>query len=167
MKKKISIIVAVAQNNAIGKNNQLLWHLSDDLKRFKLLTTGHTIIMGKKTFESLPIKPLPKRRSIVITDKKDEVIDGCIMAYSIGEAIEKADPQNENFIIGGGSIYSQFLPIADKLYLTVVHKDFEADTFFPEIDFEEWEEIEKAEKMTDKKNDLTYSYLIYRRKSEY
>lgn len=164
MKKNISIIVAIARNYAIGKDNQLLWHLSDDLKRFKELTTGHTIIMGKKTFESLPVKPLPNRKSIVITDNKNETIKGCIMAYSIDEAIEKADPISENFVIGGGSIYKQFLHIADKLYLTIVHKDFEADTFFPEINFDEWEEIEKKENMTDEKSGLTYSYLIYKRK---
>jgi dihydrofolate reductase len=164
MKKNISIIVAIARNYAIGKDNQLLWHLSDDLKRFKELTTGHTIIMGKKTFESLPVKPLPNRKSIVITDNKNETINGCIMAYSIDEAIEKADPISENFVIGGGSIYKQFLHIADKLYLTIVHKDFDADTFFPEINFNEWEEIEKKENMTDEKSGLTYSYLIYKRK---
>ncbi len=164
MKKNISIIVAIARNYAIGKDNQLLWHLSDDLKRFKELTTGHTIIMGKKTFESLPVKPLPNRKSIVITDNKNETINGCVMAYSIDEAIEKADPISENFVIGGGSIYKQFLHIADKLYLTIVHKDFDADTFFPEINFDEWEEIEKKENMTDEKSGLTYSYLIYKRK---
>lgn len=163
MKKQISIIVAIARNYAIGKDNQLLWHLSDDLKRFKKLTTGHTIIMGRKTFESLPVKPLPDRRSIVISDNINEVLEGCIMAYSINEAIDKADPISENFVIGGGSIYSQFLPIANKLYLTMVHKNFEADTFFPEIDFNEWLEIEKSEKMIDEKNNLTYSYLTYER----
>jgi len=164
MEKQISIIVAIAQNYAIGKNNQLLWHLSDDLKRFKQLTTGNTVIMGRKTFESLPVKPLPNRKNIVITDNNGEAIDGCIMAYSIEQAIEKADSISENFIIGGGSIYSQFLPIADKLYLTIVHHDFDADTFFPSINFDEWEEIEKTEKITDIKSNLTYSYHIYTRK---
>lgn len=163
MSKQISIIVAIAQNNAIGKDNDLLWHLSGDLKRFKELTTGHTIIMGKRTFESLPVRPLPNRRSIVITDQPNEQIPGCIMAYSIQDAIDKCDEIDENFIIGGGSVYNQFMPIADKLYLTMVHKDFEADTFYPEINFGQWTAIEKQENILDEKSGLTYSYLIYKR----
>jgi len=164
MKKQISIIVAIASNNGIGKDNDLLWHIPDDLKRFKKLTTGHSIIMGKKTYESLPIRPLPNRRSIVITDDKDEKIDGCIMAYSIEEAIEKMDSDKENFIIGGGSIYSQFLPIADKFYLTQVHKDFEADVFFPEINFDEWNTIEEVKVENDDAVYFNYTYLILKRK---
>ncbi|MCX6233085.1 MAG: dihydrofolate reductase [Bacteroidetes bacterium] len=165
MSKQISIIVAIADNNAIGKDNQLLWHLSEDLKRFKLLTTHHTIVMGKKTFESLPVRPLPNRRSIVITDIADEKIDGCVMAYSIEEAVGLCDETEENFIIGGGSVYKQFMSIANKLYLTKVHKNFEADTFYPEIDFSEWELMEKQENLTDEKTGLNYSYLIYQRKA--
>jgi dihydrofolate reductase len=164
MNKQISIIVAIAQNNAIGKDNDLLWHLSGDLKRFKELTTGHTIVMGKRTFESLPVRPLPNRKSIVITDVEGEQIPGCVMAYSIEDAIAKFDNTDENFIIGGGSVYRQFMPIADKLYLTVVHKDFEADTFYPEINFDEWQAIEKQENIFDEKSGLTYSYIIYIRK---
>jgi dihydrofolate reductase len=164
MNKQISIIVAIAQNNAIGKDNDLLWHLSGDLKRFKELTTGHTIVMGKRTFESLPVRPLPNRKSIVITDVEGEQIPGCVMAYSIEDAIAKFDNTDENFIIGGGSVYRQFMPIADKLYLTVVHKDFEADTFYPEINFDEWQAIEKQENISDEKSGLTYSYIIYIRK---
>jgi len=161
--KHISIIVAIADNNAIGKDNQLLWHLSDDLKRFKQLTTGHTIIMGKRTFESLPVRPLPNRRSIVITDVFNETIPGCLMAYSIQDAIDLCDKYDENFIIGGGSVYNQFMPIADKLYLTLVHKDFEADTFYPEIDYSKWELIHNDSNLYDEKSDLTYSYLIYKK----
>jgi len=165
MSKQLSIIVAIADNYAIGKDNQLLWHLSEDLKRFKQLTTHHTIVMGKRTFESLPIRPLPNRRSIVITDDINEKIDGCVMAYSIEEAILLCDEMQENFIIGGGSVYKQFMPIANKLYLTKVHKDFEADTFYPEINFSEWEIVEKQENLLDEKSGLSYSYLIYKRKS--
>jgi dihydrofolate reductase len=143
MKPVISIIVAIARNNAIGKDNQLLWHISEDLKRFKRLTTGHTIVMGKRTFESLPVRPLSNRRSLVITDVPGEEIEGCIMAYSIDDAIEKMEAGQENFIIGGGSVYRQFLPLADKLYLTLVEKDFEADTFFPDINFGQWEVLSK------------------------
>ncbi len=166
MSKQLSIIVAIAKNYAIGKDNQLLWHLSEDLKRFKQLTTNHTIVMGKKTFESLPIRPLPNRRNIVITDDINEKIEGCLMAYSIDEAIDQCDDNQENFIIGGASIYTQFMPIATKFYLTKVHKDFEADTFYPEIDFSEWEIIEKQENLFDEKSGLSYSYLVYKRKSK-
>jgi len=163
MNKQLSIIVAIADNNAIGKDNQLLWHLSEDLKRFKQLTTHHTIVMGKKTFESLPIRPLPNRRSIVITDDLNEKIEGCTMAYSIEDAINLCDSDNENFIIGGGSIYKQFMPFTNKLYITKVHKDFDADTFYPEINFSEWEIIENQANLYDDKSGLNYSYLIYKR----
>ena len=134
----ISIIVAIASNNAIGKNNDLLWHIPADLKRFKLITSGHPVIMGKRTWESLPRRPLPNRRNIVITDIQGETIEGCEMAYAIDEAIAMCDPAEENFIIGGASVYRQFLPHADRLYLTLVKKDFDADVFFPEIDFSQW-----------------------------
>ena len=158
--KEISIIVAIAQNNAIGKDNQLLWHIPADLKRFKKLTTGHTIVMGKRTFYSLPIRPLPNRRSIVITDVPGEEIEGCTMAYSIEEAIEKMDSGKENFIIGGGMVYKQFLPLAQQLYLTIVQKDFDADTFL-EIDLSGWEMIEKEEHPEE---ELPYYYINLRRK---
>jgi len=160
--KNISIIVAIASNNAIGRDNKLLWHISADLKRFKKLTTGNTIVMGKRTFESLPAKPLPNRRSIVITDVAVEQIEGCIMAYSIEEAIEKMDGEKENFIIGGGSVYRQFLPFANRLYLTVVKKDFEADTFFPEIDFSEWETLQQEDHLEEA---LPYFFIDLKRKS--
>jgi dihydrofolate reductase len=158
--KNISIIVAMAQNYAIGKDNQLLWHISDDLKRFKKLTAGHTIVMGKNTFYSLPVRPLPNRRSIVITDVAGEKIDGCEMAYSIDEAISLFDDEKENFIIGGGSIYRQFMNYADKLYITWVYKDFEADTFYPEIDETIWKVNEKEEHF-DEASQLKYAFCIY------
>jgi len=161
LEKKISIIVAVAQNNAIGKDNKLLWHISEDLKRFKRITGGNTVIMGKNTFFSLPVRPLPNRTNIVITDIPGEKIDNCVMAYSIEDAILKCDNSNENFIIGGGSVYMQFLPVADKLYLTKVNKDFEADVFFPEINLNEWKLITKEDCNSDTQNDFTYSFLIY------
>ncbi len=163
--KNISIIVAVAKNNAIGKDNKLLWHLSEDLKRFKLLTTGHTIIMGKNTYYSLPRRPLPNRTHIVLTDVPGEQIDDCIMAYSIEDAISKMDPVEENFIIGGASIYRQFLPHANKLYITWVHGSFEADTFFPEINEQEWVRIlEEDFPHPDEKNPYPFTYVIYKRK---
>jgi dihydrofolate reductase len=162
--KEISIIVAIADNNAIGKDNQLLWHLSEDLRRFKRLTTGHTVVMGKRTFESLPFRPLKNRRNIVITDTEGEEIDGCEMAYSIEEAIEKMDDGKENFIIGGGSVYRQFLPLATRLYITRVKHSFNADTFFSEIDFSEWMLLEKLENEPDEKNPYPYDFLTYKRK---
>ena len=162
----ISIIVAIASNYAIGKDNDLLWHISKDLKRFKELTDGHTIVMGKKTYFSLPKRPLPNRTNMVITDVPGEQIDDCLMAYSIEDAIKKMDQDGENFIIGGGSIYRQFMPYADKLYITRVHKDFDADTFFPEISLDEWKLIEKDEVNDDPQNDFTYSFETYERKEK-
>jgi len=163
--RHISIIVAIAENYAIGLRNELLFHLSDDLKRFKKLTTGRTIIMGKRTFESLPNRPLPNRRSLVITDIAGETIPGCEMAYSIEDAIAKTEPETENFVIGGGSIYRQFLPYADKLYITWVHKSFEADTFFPKIDLSEWELLDKTDIPFQQETGLAYSYCVYKRKA--
>ena len=160
----ISIIVAVAENNAIGKDNDLLWHISDDLKRFKKITSGHKIIMGKNTFLSLPVRPLPYRTSIVITDEPSDNYDGCIMAYSIEEAIVNCEKDEECFIIGGGSIYRQFLPLADKLYLTKVKRAYEADIFFPAISEEEWELIEKEDHIDHQNNSLHFSFLTYIRK---
>lgn len=161
--KNISIIVAVAENNAIGKDNKLLWHISDDLKRFKKLTTGHIVIMGKKTFDSLPNGALPNRTNIVITDDINDKFEDCIMAYSIEDALDKSDDNKEIFIIGGGSIYKQFLKYANKLYLTKVHKSFEGDVFFPEIDINEWKLIEQVNFEPDDKTTFAYSYLIYKK----
>ncbi len=162
--KDISIIVAIAENNAIGLNNDLLWHISDDLKRFKKLTTGNVIIMGKRTYESLPKGALPNRVNMVITDNKDERIEGCVMAYSLDEAIALMDETKENFIIGGGMVYKQFLPIANKLYLTTVHKEFEADTFFPAINREEWKVQEEEFVAANDKNDFDHTYEVLVRK---
>lgn len=159
--KDISIIVAIAANNAIGKDNDLLWHISDDLKRFKRLTENHFIIMGKKTYYSLPIRPLPKRTNMIITDIAEEQIDNCLMAYSINDSIKKMDAEKENFIIGGGSIYEQFMPHANKLYITRVHQDFEGDTFFPEISLNEWKLAEKIDINDDNQNNFTYTFETY------
>jgi dihydrofolate reductase len=162
---KISIIVAVAKNKAIGKDNKLLWHLSEDLKRFKRFTSGNPVIMGKNTYYSLPKRPLPNRLNIVITDVKGEQIDDCMMAYSIEDAIQKMDVEKENFVIGGASIYKQFMDHADKLYITWVHEDFEADTFFPEIDLNIWEIMSKEDfPETDEKNPFPSSLIIYERR---
>lgn len=159
----ISIIVAIAQNFAIGKNNDLLFHLSNDLKRFKEITTGHPVIMGRNTLLSLPKGALPNRRNIVITDNPEEKFDRCEMVFSIQEAAEAVKNEQEAFIIGGGMIYRQFYPIAGKLYLTVVHQDFDADVWFPEINYSEWSEVSR-EDLYDEKNGFNYSYLNLVRK---
>jgi len=163
IQKNISIIVAIAENFAIGKNNDLLFHLPNDLKHFKEITSGHTIIMGRNTLLSLPKWPLPNRRHIVITDKKDDIFEGCETVFSIEEAIEKVKNETEAFIIGGGMIYKQFFPFAGKLYLTLVHQPFDADIFFPEINYSEWNENSR-EDFHDEKNEFNYSYLNLERK---
>jgi dihydrofolate reductase len=157
----ISIIVAIAENYAIGKDNQLLWHISEDLKRFKRMTSGHKIIMGRNTLMSLPKWPLPNRTSIVITDKKDEVFDGCKMVFSIDEAAQKCGKDEECFIIGGASIYKQFMPLADKLYITRVDKPFDADTYFPEIKPDEWKLVDKSEPFAMPDGSFNYVFETY------
>jgi len=162
--KPISIIVAIAENNAIGKDNQLLLHLPEDMKWFKRITQGHKVIMGKKTFLSLPKRPLPGRINIVLSDIPGEQIDGCQMAYYIADILDQCDESQENFIIGGGSVYRQFLPIAQKLYITKIHASLEADTFFPEIDPLEWEIIEAEKHIADEKHQFAYTFQIFRHK---
>lgn len=140
MKPKISIVVAMAKNRAIGKNGQLLWHISRDLKHFKSMTSGKCVIMGHNTYVSLPgQKALPNRRNIIISDRLDNAPDGFELATSIQKALKLVENEAEVFIMGGGMIYEQFLGMAETLYLTRVDKDFEADTYFPIINFEEWE----------------------------
>lgn len=160
----ISIIVAIAANLAIGKNNDLLWHIPGDMKYFKRITSGHPVIMGKRTYDSLPRKPLPNRRNIVITDVADEQIPGCEMAYSIEASMRLCNTEEENFIIGGASVYRQFLPFADRLYLTRVHKEFDGDVFFPEVDFSQWVLLSKEDHGPDEHNDFSFSYEVYDRK---
>lgn len=157
--KNFTIIVAIAQNYAIGKDNDLLWHISGDLKRFKKITTGHTVIMGRKTFFSLPNGALPNRRNIVITDCPNDCCPGAVIVDSIEQAVQIADTDKENFIIGGGMIYNQFMNIANKIYLTVVHKDYDADVFFPEIDYEEWT-VTEEEAYPNHEPPFTYLTLI-------
>ena len=163
----LSIIVAIAENNAIGRQGDLLCHMPDDLKHFKLITSGSTVIMGKRTWFSLPHHPLPNRRNIVITDIPGEQIEGAEMAYSIEDAVRLADRDKENFIIGGGMVYRQFMPLADKLYITHIHHAFpEATTFFPELDAAQWEETEREEHPADEKNPYPYTYINYCRKRD-
>ena len=163
-RNNISIIVAIAQNYAIGKDNQLLWHISEDLKRFKRITTGHRVIMGKKTYESLPIRPLPNRTNIIISDIPGDSYEGAVVVDSIDAALNHCTDGQESFIIGGGSVYRQFLEHANKLYLTLVKKDFEGDVFFPEIDFQEWVLKEEEDHGPEGENMFSYSFRIYERK---
>ena len=160
----ISLIVAMAQNRAIGINNKMPWHLSADLKRFKKLTSGHAVIMGRKTFESLPNGPLPNRRNIIISETLNPVPKGCEKAESISEALKLTKQETEVFVIGGGTVYEQFIPLADKLYLTVIEADFEADTYFPIINYKEWELVEKEVMDNDLQHEFVYRFETYEKK---
>lgn len=162
--QELTIIVAAAQNDAIGKGNKLIWHLSDDLKRFKSLTNGHHIIMGRKTFESFP-KPLPNRTHIVITRQSDyKAPEGVIIVNTLEKAIEAAKSDPQPFIIGGGEIYKQSMALADKIELTRVHEDFEGDTFFPKVDLNIWKETANTFHTKDEKHKYEFSFLTYERK---
>lgn len=162
----ISIIVAIAKNGVIGGENRLLWHISDDLKRFRQLTTGHTIVMGRRTFESLPNGALPNRRNLVITSDLQTKFNNCEVIHSIDELQKMAIKSNDEiFVIGGGSLYRQTLDLADKLYVTWVNREFDGDTFFPEISKEKWEIIEKSGKKTDEKSGLEYEFVDYKQKT--
>ncbi len=157
----LTIIVAAGEKNEIGKDNKLIWHLSDDLKRFKKLTSGHHIIMGRKTFESFP-KPLPNRTHIVISRQENyQVPSGVIVVNSIEKAIEKAKNDSQAYIIGGGEIYKQALQFASKIEITRVHHTFDADTFFPEIDLTLWKETQNKFHKKDKEHDYEFSFLTY------
>ena len=161
----LSIIVAIAENNAIGRQGDLLCHMPDDLKHFKLITSGSTVIMGKRTWFSLPHHPLPNRRNIVITDIPGEQIEEAEMAYSIEDAVRLADQDKENFIIGGGMVYRQFMPLADKLYITHIHHAFpDADTFFSEISPDIWQLLKKEHHSADGRNPYPYTFAEYIRK---
>lgn len=161
LNKGLTIIVAAGENDAIGKDNQLIWHLSDDLKRFKSLTNNHHIIMGRKTFESFP-KPLPNRTHIVISRQDNyKVPQGVIVVNNLEDAIDAAKTDAQPFVIGGGEIYKQALPLAHRIELTRVHENFEADTFFPEIDSKHWKETSNTYHNKDEKHKYAFSFLTY------
>lgn len=159
--KNISIIAAIAENLAIGKNNRLLWHIPEDMKRVKKLTTGNVIVMGKNTWFSLPVKPLAGRINLVISDDLNDHFEGCVMAYSFDDALKKMSKDKENFIFGGASVYRQFFPVATRLYLTLVHKEYDADAFFPEINFDDWIEVERTTIPFNEKLGFSYSFINY------
>jgi dihydrofolate reductase len=157
----VTAVVAISENHAIGKDNKLLWYLPADLKHFKQITTGHTIIMGRKTYESVG-KPLPNRRNIIIT-RQAIIIDGCEVVNSIDAALALCKDEPEVFIVGGAEIYRQAIKQTDRIYLTIVHKEFEADSFFPEINKQEWKEVFREDHQPDDKNLLPYSFVTLER----
>jgi dihydrofolate reductase len=163
------MIAAVGQNNELGKDNDLIWHLPDDFKRFKLLTTGHYIIMGRKTFESFP-KPLPNRTHLVITRDKTyspKVPEGreqdVIVVHSMDQALLKSSVDETPFIIGGGEIYSLAMEVVERIELTRVHSTFEADTFFPKINSTQWEKVSEVHHDTDQKHQYAFTYETWDR----
>ena len=158
----IALIVAIDQNNAIGKDNQLLWHLPKDLSFFKNVTSGNAIIMGRKTFESIG-KALPNRRNIVISTQKDLQFNGAEITSSLNAAIELVG-NADCYIIGGGSIYQQSLSLVDRLYITKVAANFEADTFFPTINWDEWTLVSEEEHHADEKHAHAFSFCVYDKK---
>lgn len=158
----ISIIVAVAQNGIIGGDNTLLWHISEDLKHFKAITTGHPVVMGRKTYESLG-RPLPNRRNVVITRQDGFEAPGCDVVNSLDAAFALFGSDEEIFVIGGGEIYAQALEVADKFYLTVVHKDYEGDTSFPEWDRGLWREVSRESYERGEKFEFPFDFIEYAR----
>ena len=155
----IKLIVAISTNRCIGKDNTLIWKLPSDLKRFKQITSGHTVVMGRKTFQSIG-KPLPNRRNIIITRDSGFIAEGCEVVNSIEEALLLSS--EDCFIIGGSEIYKQTISIADKIYLTLVHGEFQGDSFFPEIEGY-WKEISRQDFTKDEKNEYDYSFIEYER----
>lgn len=164
LKQTITIIAAIANNNALGKDNDLIWHLPADLKRFKKVTTGHHILMGRNTFESIG-KPLPNRTTVIITRNTDYIAEGCLVVNSIEKALEVAKEDAQVFIIGGAQIYEQAikLDLVDQLDITEVQQEFEADVFFPEIDLHIWKEVAREDCRADEKNNYNYSFITYKK----
>jgi dihydrofolate reductase len=161
---RISLLVAMDENRGIGIDNGLPWHISTDLKRFKSLTMGHHLIMGRKTYESIG-KPLAGRRMIVVTRNLGYQADGCLIAHSVEEALKMAEAfgESEVFVIGGGEIFSQSIDIADRVYLTLVHAHLVADTFFPEIDASQWIQLEETDHPAGDRDRFSHSYRVLER----
>ena len=159
----LTLIAAAGENNALGKDNTLVWHLPDDFKRFKKLTSGHHIIMGRKTFDSFP-KPLPNRTHVVITRQDNFKKEGVLVVNSLEAAIELAEDDPQPFVIGGGEIYKMAIKLADKIELTRVHGSFEADIFFPDIDENQWKIISEEFHDKDENHKYSFTYLTYLRK---
>ena len=158
----VSIIVAIAQNGTIGDKNALLWHIKEDMRFFRTTTSGHAVIMGRKTFESIGSKPLPKRKNIVIT-RQDVEFAGALTAHSLEEAIAMASGDEEIFIMGGAQIYAQALKCADRMYITRVERDYEGDTAFPEIDYSEWKLASEERYERGEEYEYPFAFLAYDR----
>lgn len=158
----VSIIVAIAQNGTIGDKNSLLWHIKEDMRFFRTTTSGHAVIMGRKTFESLGSKPLPKRKNIVIT-RADRDFEGAFTAHSLEEAIAMAEGDEEIFIIGGAQIYAEALSVADRMYITRVERDYEGDTSFPKIDYSKWRLVSEERYERGEEFDAPFAFLCYDR----
>ena len=160
----ITVIAAIAKNYALGKDNDLIWHLPADLKRFKKVTSGHYILMGRNTYESIG-RPLPNRTTIIITRNKNYFKEGCLIANSLEEAVEMAKEEAQVFIIGGAQIYKETIAkdLAEQLDITLVHNEFEADVYFPEIDTKIWKEVAREDFKADEKNEHDYSFISYQK----
>ncbi|WP_282939743.1 dihydrofolate reductase [Paenibacillus sp. RC67] len=164
----ISFIFAMDERRGIGLNNQLPWHLPADLAFFKKVTSGHTILMGRKTYESIG-RPLPKRRNVILTRDAAFAAEGCEVVHSVEEALERYGPHAENgelFVIGGAEVFRLFMPYADKMVVTEIAHEFEADTFFDELDLTKWNRISKEQGPRDEKNPYDYAFVIYERKRQ-
>lgn len=167
---KISLVVAMAENRVIGRENRLPWHLPQDLKHFKSITTGHPVIMGRKTFESIG-RALPNRINIVITRKGDWSADGVIVCHDVEEALRLANREaeaigvGELMVIGGANLYDQLLPRAYRLYLTLVHAEVEGDALFPDFNRQQWNEVSRVEHSYDTGNPYNYSFIVLDRKN--
>ena len=158
----VSIIVAVAQNGTIGDKNALLWHIKEDMRFFRTTTSGHAVIMGRKTFESLGSKPLSKRTNIVVT-RQDVEFEGALVAHSLEEAIAMVEGDEEIFVIGGAQIYAEALKCADRLYLTLVERDYDGDTSFPEIDYRYWQLVAEERHERGEEYEYPFSFLTFDR----
>lgn len=159
----ISLVAAAAENNVIGKDNTLIWRMPADMKFFKNLTTGHTVVMGRKTYESMG-RPLPNRKNIIITRDKNYKADGCVVINSFSDILMLCKDESEVFVIGGAEIYKQYMNSADKIYLTRIHYSFQGDAFFPEIPSSDWYETKRQDFAMDEKNPYPYSFIEFNRK---
>lgn len=160
---RISAIFAMSENRVIGKNNQLPWHLPADLKHFKQITMGNPILMGRKTYESIG-KPLPGRCNIVITRDTNYQAPGCVVVNSVESALAAVKDNDEIFIIGGALLYQETLPLTQRLYMTLIHHSFDGDTFFPALNENEWQEVERTDHPADENNKYSYSFVTLDRK---
>jgi dihydrofolate reductase len=166
MSARLSLIWAMGRNRVIGVDNRLPWRLPADLKRFRALTTGHTIVMGRKTYESFP-RPLPDRHHVIVTtDPHYQAQSGCTVVHTLDAALAAAGSNEEAFVIGGASLYAQTLPRADRLYVTLIDADFDGDTRFPDFDWREWLEVAREDHVPDEQNHYAYSFVTFERRAK-